>query len=60
MACGLPSQPAGSSCDVNDLEAAVRRRARRNALHDLAGAIGRAIIHGDHFVVVVVERQQAS
>ncbi len=34
--------------------------ASRNALHDLARAIGGTVVDRDHFVVVVIEFEQAS
>src|SRR5258706_6955166 len=42
---------------MNGFESAGRRG--RNSLHDLASLIRRAIVYGDHFVIVVFEGKQA-
>ena len=53
------SQPAGGQFAVmNHAQATWTIGMRRHPLHDFAGAIGRAIVDCDYFVVGVVERKQ--
>ena len=44
---------------MNHFQPAVAPPAGGNSVHDLAGAVGRAIVDGDDFVVVVFESEQS-
>ena len=44
---------------MDDMQATMRRGTSRNALHNLARAVGGAVVDRDHFVIVVIECEQA-
>ena len=44
--------------DVDDFQESMRLWAGDDIVHDLAGSVGRAVVHRDHFVVGIVEGEQ--
>ena len=52
--------PGGQFIDADDLQNAERFLATRQATDNLAGSVGRAVVDGDDFVVVVIEGEKAA
>ena len=50
--------PGGQFIDADDLQNAERFLATRQATDNLAGSVGRAVVDGDDFVVVIVEGEK--
>ena len=54
----LAEPPRGQFRNVDHLQQAVGLRTRRNLIHDLPGAVRRAIIDDNNFVIGIVEGDQ--